>query len=209
MTLNNDILKRFSEYPVFTYADVKRHFGREKGKADLARTLSYLKSKDRIYTVRKGFYTATKNSMVAGFAYAPFYYGLLYAMTLRGMWTQGSKPEIMTIRKVRASTVPLFGEPDNTIFVHHMPPRYFFGYDLIKYGRLLLPVSDPEKTLIDLFHYKVRLSLQNYGGLLRASNAPKLKAYLSKYDGHTAAAVTNFVKEYKRPADSGKLQSPY
>lgn len=143
MTLNNDILDRFSKYPVFTYGDVRRYFGRKKAeKTDLARTLSYLKSGNRIYSVRKGVYTVMKDSMVAGFAYAPFYYGLLSALTLRGLWTQGSKPEIMTIKGVRASTVSIFGERDNTVFVHHVPLRYFFGYGMLGCGKLMLPVSD-------------------------------------------------------------------
>lgn len=210
MEINKEILKKFSTYPTFTYRDVKLYLrGKSQGKTNTARLLSYLKSRGKIYTIRKGVYSTTRDSTVSGFAHIPFYYGLLSALTIRGLWTQDSRLEIMTIKRVRSSSEMIFGDKDNKVFLHHVPMKYFFGFDLVLYGKFTVPVSDPEKTLIDLFYYRKKLSIQNYSGLLMAVNLRKLNHYLKKYDAHTMAVVKNFVKKYKRLADSKKLESSY
>ena len=210
MPISNEIISHFAKYPVFTYRDVELYLkGKGKRTGNLPRTISYLKSSGRLYTIRKGSYTLKRDSAVAGFAFTPFYYGLLSALTIRDLWTQDSRPEILTLRKVRNSRMHIFGDPKNTIFVHHVPAKYFFGFEVIGYAGLKVPVSDPEKTLIDLFYYKVRLSIQDYGGLLKAIDRRKLAEYLKFYDKHTSVSVTNFIKRYKHQADSGEMQSPY
>jgi hypothetical protein len=113
------------------------------------------------------------------------------------------------MKRVRASAVQIFNDPEDLIFLHHIPAKYFFGFDTIKYGRLTVPVSNPEKTLIDLFYYKTRLAIQNYDGLLRVLNRSKLAGYLKRYDTHTKVSVENFVKKYKPLADSEKLRNNY
>lgn len=210
MTISREILEKFSEYPVFRYGDVERYLkGERRRTGDLARIIAYLKKTGRIRTVVKGVYTVAGDSMVSGFAYSPFYYGLLSALTIRELWTQNSRPEIMTVKSVRASKVQIFGDADDLVFVHHIPARYFFGYDVVKYGKLSVPVSNPEKTLIDLFYYKVRLPIQDYGDLLRAVSKKKLNTYLKAYDRRIAVAVQNFVKKYKTPASLRRLQERY
>jgi predicted transcriptional regulator of viral defense system len=210
MEISNEIIKRFHTYPVFTYRDVELFLkGKTHVGTHVARSLSYLKSRGRIFTVKKGFYATVKDSSVSGFAHSPFYYGLLFALTIRGMWTQHSKPEIMTVGRIRSSKEAIFGDKTNVVFLHHVPIKYFFGFDAVKHGNFTVPVSDPEKTLIDLFYYRKRLSIQNYSGLLMAVNVSKLNRYLKRYDSHTIAVVKNFIKKHKHSADSKKLESPY
>lgn len=210
MTIVRDITEHFSDYPVFTSRDLKLYFKARKLKmSNLSRLISYMKSNGKLYAVKSGAYTFKKDIMVAGFAYNPFYYGLLSALTIRELWTQNSKPDILTVRKIRTSTANIFSDKKEVVFVHHIPTKYFFGFDTFKYGALKIPVSDPEKTLIDLFYYKVRLPIQNYNGLLRAINRKKVRGYLKRYDRRTATIVTNFIKKYKGLADAGKLASPY
>ena len=210
MTIVNEISKHFADYPVFTSRDIMlylRRGGRKPG--NLTRLISYMKSSGKLYAVKKGVYSFRKDNMLSGFAYSPFYYGLLSAMTVREMWTQHSRPEIMTVRKVRKSRTHIFGDEGDVVFIHHIPPKYFFGYDIVKYGQLKIPVSDPEKTLIDMFYYRVKLPLQDYSGLLKAVNYRKVRKYLRAYGRRTSTLVLGFLKEYKPLADSGKLESPY
>jgi len=210
MTIVKEIATHFANYPVFTYRDVKLYIeGNRRSVKNLPRLISYMKSTGVISSIRKGAYTFNKDIMVAGFAYSPFYYGLLSALTIRELWTQNSKPEIMTLRKVRNSKSYVFEEKNNIVFLHHVPVKYFFGFDTVNYGKLKVPVSNPEKTLIDLFHYKVKLPIQNYSGLLRAVNKKRLDEYLKMYNKRIAETVLNFVKKYKAKADSGRLESPY
>ncbi len=210
MTIVKEIIDKFSEYPTFTHRDLILYFSQKKMKpANLTRLISHIKQSGKIYTLRKGIYTFKKDDMVSGFSYNPFYYGMLSALTIRELWAQNSRPEIITIKKVRATRVKIFNDSEDVIFVHHIPARYFFGFDIVKYGALKLPVSDPEKTLIDLFYYKIKLPIQNYDKLLQSINIGKVHKYSEAYDAHTAKAVLGFVNKYKRLADSGRLSSPY
>jgi len=207
MTVGQDILKKFANYPAFSYRDVRTYLHGRHGSRQLSRTLSYLKSKRRIFALRNGVYTVHKDGSVSGFGYGPFYYGLLYALTIRDLWTQNAEPEIMTLRRVRKSRVMIFGKQGIHVSVHHSVPRHFFGFDILRYGEIDIPVSDPEKTLIDLFYYNIRLPIQSYGPLLEKINRKKLMGYLEKYDNHTKKAVMNFIQKYKPVAKS--LESPY
>lgn len=204
-----DIISHFNDWPVFTYRDAKLYCANHGESKNLARTLSYMKSKGMLYSVRKGTYSFKNDDMVAGFSYAPFYYGLLSALSMRELWTQNARPEIITMKSVRRSGISIFGDKERTAFLHHIPAKYFFGFDILQYGSLKLPVSDPEKTLIDLVYYKIRLPIQNYSGLLKAVRASKVQGYLKAYDPHTRSAVMNFMKAHRRSAVAGKLDSGY
>ena len=173
-----EIIDHFSEYPAFSYRDVVLYLrSRKLPTRNITRLLSYMKSNGKIYAVKKGVYTLIKDDMVAGFAYPPFYYGLLSALTIRELWTRNSKPEVITLRKVRKSKVQIFGSSGSIAFIHHIPAKYFFGFDIVTYGKLRVPTSDPEKTLIDLFYYKVGLPIQNLSQLLKAIDKRKLETY--------------------------------
>jgi hypothetical protein len=205
----NELASKFRTYPAFTYREAKIYLdGIGENTKNLARTISYLKKNGRIASLGKGVYTYNKDSPVIGFGYSPFYYGLLYAMSIREFWTQDSRPELVTIRPVRRTRLKT---PDESvvIFAHHISADRFFGFDFIKYGDFIVPVSDAEKTLIDLFYFRVRLPLQEYGKVLKSVNVTKLRKYISKYDTKTGSAVLKFVKKYKRLADEGKLESPF
>ncbi len=205
MTLSADIIKKFSSYPAFRYRDVKIHF---RNKKNLARTLSHLKTSGRVHSIVKGAYTTKNDRAVTGFAFEPFYYGLLYALTIKELWTQIARPEAVTLKRVKKTNVKTFDNTD-IIRLHHSRPKYFFGFDIIKYNGINIPVSDPEKTLIDLFFYKTTLPIQEYNNLLKSINTRKLNNYLKNYDRHTQTTVTNFIKKHIKKAKTGKLENPY
>ena len=208
MTLADSILKKFSGYQVFTYGDVRRAFWLKENGRDFARTLSYLKKSGRLHGVVKGVYTTRADTLAAGFAFQPFYYGLRYALTIMDAWTAMPIPELVTLKRVKAAKITVF-DGSARIMLHHSRPAYFFGFSIMEQGGMRIPVSDPEKTLIDLFFYKVRLPIQNYSGILNMVERKKLLEYLKAYDGHTRAAVANFVRRYLSKAKKGRIESPY
>lgn len=207
MNKGQKILAKFADYPTFTYRDVCTYLGTGSKRSNLSRILSYLKSRGKIFALKNGVYTARKNDVIVGFGFSPFYYGLLYALTIRELWTQNAEPEIITLKRVRRSKVTLFGKDQHMASLHHCKPKHFFGFDIVKYGGINVPVSDPEKTLIDIFYYKVRLPIQSYALLLEAVKVRKIRAYLKKYDVRTKTAVLDFISKYKGAAKS--LESPY
>ncbi len=207
MTTGQEILKKFADYPAFSYRDVQTYFQGRHRTQQLSRTMSYLKSRGKVFTLRKGMYTLRKDGAVSGFGFSPFYYGLLYALTIRDLWTQNAEPEIITLKRVRRSKLSLFGSQGTHATVHHSQPKHFFGFEILNYNGIDVPVSDPEKTLIDLFYYNIRLPIQSYGLLLGKINRRKVLDYLKRYDNHTRKAVANFILKYQSRAKS--LESPY
>ena len=204
-----ELKRKFESYPAFTFRDAKSYLeGIGVNTKNLARSLAYLKKTSNIVTLVRGVYTYNKDGLVIGFGYSPFYFGLLYAMSLRGFWTIESRPELITVRPVRRTRVQMVNNKI-TVSVHHISGDRFFGYDFVKYGQFKVPVSDAEKTLIDLFYFRVRLPVQDYSIMLKLLRIGKLKKYLSRFDPKTRAAVLEFVHKYKRLADKGRLESPY
>ncbi|EQD66731.1 transcriptional regulator, partial [mine drainage metagenome] len=86
-------------------------------------------------------------------AFLPFYYGLEDALSLRGFWEQETNPVIITPRKVR-NGVRQFDS--RNYVVRRIDRKMFFGYTFVNYEEFYIPVSDTEKTLIDLIILTLR-----------------------------------------------------
>ena len=210
----NEILKHFRSYNIFTAADArlflrKMHRGNTRLSNETVQvTLSRMVNSGKLYSVTKGIFSTTNRTEVSGFAFAPFYYGGLSALMIRSLIDDQVAMEIMTTKKIRKTNVMIF-DHSISVILHHIPNRLYFGFDDIAYGSIVIPVSNPEKTLIDLFFYKIKLSLPDYSELLRTIDRSKVTSYLSKYDQHTQKTVNNFLNRYKTKADKGELESGY
>ncbi len=205
----NELQARFKDWPVFTTSDAylllkSKH---KVSKSTVQVTISRMTSSGRLFRVSKGAFSFKNNSVVAGFSYSPFYYGGLCALMIQDLIDDQVIMEVMTTRSIRRKMSESFN--DTRLILHHISKKHFFGFRNLQYGGLTVPVSDPEKTLIDLFHYRLRLSIQDYGDLLKAISRRKVQKYLEAYDRHTKTTVLNFVRKYKPPADRGELTNPY
>jgi len=56
----------------------------------------------------------------------------------------------------------------------------FFGFDFVSYSGMFVPVSDIEKTLIDLVYFREPLSKEVLKELNKRIDQKKLKKYLSR-----------------------------
>lgn len=211
MKLGDKIIGAFKDFKTFTLADVRILLS-EKNKNISDRTirvtLSRMAKAHRIYKVTKGAFSLKKRDEFAGFAFSPFYYGGLAALMIRDLIDDQVKMEVMTTRLVKKSLLEIYGGKSRMV-LHHIPKKYYFGFEDARYGDIIVPVSDPEKTLVDLFYYKIRMSIQDYAELLKIITLSKLRSYLKVYDNHTKTTVLNFVKKYKKLAETGKLDNPY
>lgn len=211
MTIANDIINTFKTYKTFTSGDVRILMkSRHKKVSDklLQVSLSRMVKEGVIYTVIKGVFSTQMRDDITGFAFSPFYYGGLAALMMRDLIDDQVKIEVMTTRTVKRSYQAIYGGKSK-IILHHIPTKYYFGFSDLKYGDITVPVSDPEKTLIDIFYYQIALSVRDYAEVLKRLNAGVLNKYLKHYDRHTRTAVIAFVKKYKPIADSGELENPY
>ncbi len=176
--------------PVMTLQELKATL-KFKGikPAYLKRLINYLIKRREIIRITKGVYTFHDDITVAGFAFRPFYYGLENALTLRGLWEQGTNPMILTPRNVRTG-IRKFGSGNYSIF--RIKKQLFFGYDLIKYYDFWIPVSDYEKTLIDLVYFKRYIRKDVAYEIRKRINKKKLNHYLKTYPPDTRKEVLLF-----------------
>lgn len=163
--------------------------------------------KGLLYKVVNGFYTTKRDEILACNAFQPFYYSLQTAMSLRDIpfWTQEAHASICTTRRVRKSTVSVYGKGSGyKVFAHHLPQRYFFGYGVVSdptYGKML--VATPEKVLIDMVYLGIKESGQAYAALSRAISPRRLARYLAAYDARTKKSVLGVYRSHRDEVPAG------
>ncbi len=161
--------------PIFTARDVAAMVG-DRGYALLL--LHNLAAKGEIHRVARGRYSRLDDPVLAVFAFAPAYLGLQEALSLRGEWEQETNVVLVTSGKAAPGVREVLG---SKVVVHRVAPKYFFGFDHVPYGEFDVPVSDLEKTLIDLVYFRESPGPDALGGLLERADREVLDGYLGRY----------------------------
>ncbi len=189
----NRIRENFKPMPFFTARDVKIVLSEYKISAGYARALlKNLVKKGEIKRLAKGVYTFHDDVLVSGFAFYPFYYGLQEALSLWNLWEQETNPVIITPRKVRQGMRPVLGA---RVFVRRIRRKMFFGFESIKYYEWWIPVSDPEKTLIDFVYFKEPLYDEVLREIKKVLRKDVLNSYLKRCPAYLNKRVLNLVKK--------------
>ena len=168
--------------PVFDTKSATRIIG-DRDYAQLL--LNLLMRNGEIRRVTKGYYTVHEDPSLLVYCLKPAYLGLQDAMSFHNLWEQETNPIILTARKVRTGTRNVLG---GNAIVRRISPRHFFGYEHLRQGDLLLPVSDIEKTFIDMAYFR-EIRKDMLPEFRRKMDRKKLKAYLKKYDRRFAGRV--------------------
>lgn len=157
--------------------------------------------------ITKGWYSVTDDPVVGVFAFRPAYLGLQEALSLRNLWEQETNVVIVSASKVRPGVRDIMG---STAVVRRIKPEHFFGFDYIAYGDIFLPVSDAEKTLIDLVYFGDLPGKDVLESLMRDADRRKLREYLLRYtEGFRAKfdnALSDSGRSDGRPSASGRPQ---
>jgi predicted transcriptional regulator of viral defense system len=172
ITKIRDFIKRTS---VFSSKDIER-IVKDKNYAHLI--LNKLTKKGEIFRLAKGFYSAFNDPTFSVFCFKPSYLGLYDALSLRNLWEQETNTTIITTKRVRAGIRKIL---ETNVIVKRIKSKYFFGFDYIKYDNLYIPVSDLEKTLIDLVYFKKPFTWQILKNLKNKINKKKILKYLKAY----------------------------
>ncbi|MHA1853248.1 MAG: type IV toxin-antitoxin system AbiEi family antitoxin domain-containing protein [Candidatus Heimdallarchaeaceae archaeon] len=133
--------------PVFRTKDVELII---KNKNYTYLILHNLLKRGEIKRITKSWYSWQDDPTLTVFCFKPAYIGLQEALSIYNLWEQETNVVIITPRKVRSGIREFFG---TNIIIHRISPKYFFGFDYLKYGDFFIPVSDIEKTLIDLVYF--------------------------------------------------------
>ena len=168
-----------NDFPTFTMSDIRLLLKSNGVSYAYVRLMLHnLIKKGEIIQLTKGIYTFHHDVVVVGFAFRPFYYGLEDALMLRGLSGQGTNFIVMTTQNVRTGVRTFSGR---NYVINRIRSEHFFGYDLIKYGEFWIPVSDVEKTVIDMIHFNGGIRDELWPGILKVLKMKKLREYLKGY----------------------------
>lgn len=192
MKYKKQLYDNFKKSRVFSLRDVRILFNDKGISKNYSKVLmSNLLKDKKIYKITNGKYTFQEDIMCVGFAFSPFYYGLQEALSLHNLHEQETNAIIITTNKIK----PGIREIMNTnVYLRRIDKKYFFGYDFIKYYDIEIPVSDIEKTLIDLVYYKENISKDVIFEIKKKIDLTKLTTYLQKYPKNIQEKVLNLIK---------------
>jgi len=173
-----EVRKKFGDKPAFTARDLKNLL-REKGATNqYIQLLTHnLRKTGELKRITRGTYTFRDESQTVGFAFQPFYYGLQDALSLHNVWEQETNPVVITPRKIRPGTRKF---QETNYSVRHVSRKMFFGFEPMKYYDLWIPVSTPEKTLIDFAWFKQKLLKETLDEIKPRIRREILEEYLKR-----------------------------
>ncbi len=190
----HDIRELFKESPVVTISSLKRYFPK-KNKKYLYLLIHNLLKKREIYQITKGYYTIYEDPMLAFYCFKPSYLGLQDALSIHNLWEQETIPIIITTRKVRQGIRSIQGM---NVLIKRINKHYFFGFDYVKQGDFHVPVSDIEKTFIDLLYFKQNIEKEVLNALKKKIARTKLKQYLKPYPPFFKRKVMQLLERKKK-----------
>jgi predicted transcriptional regulator of viral defense system len=178
MKYAKELRQHFSKKPVFSVRDINNFFSKKKISSNYANVLlNHLLKREEIFRIARGTYSFCTNPNVVAFAIQPSYFGLQDALSLHSFWNQGTIPILITPRKIRPGLRKVVG---TNVLVKRISRKMFFGIEMIKYSDFWIPVSNPEKTLIDFFYFNEPLDRQTLKKILKKINKKKFSEYLKK-----------------------------
>lgn len=181
---------RIREYakrtPVFDTKSVIRLIGNAEYSYLL---LNQLVKKEEIRRLTKGYYTVHEDPSLFVYCIKPAYLGLQDAMSFHNLWEQETNPIILTTRKIRPGVRKVLG---SNIIIRRISIIHFFGYGYFKQGDFLLPVSDIEKTFIDMVYFN-EIRKDTVKVFRSRLNRKRILYYLKKYDKRLATKVLGFI----------------
>lgn len=186
-----DIEQFISRSPVVSYRSIDRIVRNRKNvKQYVKQLVRNLIRKGRLKPLAKGYYTVHDEVPLAVFCFQPAYLGLQDALSYHNLWEQETVPVIITTRKVRTGLRTILG---SNVLIRHVEQKYYFGIEHMTGEQWALPYSDVEKTLIDLVHFKQRISPEVWKEFRKRIDHKKLKKYLLFYPQRTRKLVRKIV----------------
>ncbi len=187
-----EFMDHFRDRKYFSIKDAELFLMQGGASKDYARLMLYnLRKKGEIKRLKRGYYSFDEDLDIVGFIFEPFYYGLQEALSLQGLWEQGTNPVIITTRKVRTGMRSILGR---NIIIRHIQKKMFFGYEPKRVKDRFMPVSDIEKTLIDFVYFKSALPDDVLREIIKRLDRNKLERYLKKTNKYTRDGVNRLLK---------------
>lgn len=179
----------FKESPVVSLSSLKRFIKKNSDYAYLL--INNLLKKGEIKRITKGYYTIHDDPSLAVFCFKPAYLGLQDALSIHALWEQETNPVIITSRKIRRGIRKIFS---HNVILRNINSKYFFGFEYKKEGHFYFPVSDVEKTFIDMIYFNEHLDNDVIKEFNKRINKGRLKNYLKRYPKRFKDKVSSIAK---------------
>ena len=152
--------------------------------------VDHLLKRGEMWRITRGYYTVHEEPSLLVYCLKPAYLGLQDAMSFHDLWEQETNPIIITARKVRTGVREVLGQ---NVWVRRISPKYLFGYDYLASGEFLFPVSDVEKTLIDMVYFGEMKedTVKRFRGEI---DRKKMERYLKKYGRRFRGKILEILK---------------
>lgn len=173
LTIIKDFIKKT---PVFHISSLQKIVGLESTYTDLI--LHILVKKGELFRLTKGWYATKDDPTFAVFCFKPAYLGLQQALSIHNLWDQETNTIILTTKIVREGIRPLF---HGNVLVKRIPLLLFFGVSYLSYGDSYVPVSDKEKTFLDLLYFDQPIDREVLHEFRKTIDHKKLRNYLTNY----------------------------
>ena len=174
-----DIRNFFKKNNIVDINSLKRFIQKQNGNEKyIYLMINNMIKKGEIKRVTRGYYSINDDPIISVFCFKPSYIGLQSALSIHNLWEQETIPIIITTGKIRQG---IRSVNENNVMLHRISPRYFFGIDYTKEGNIYIPVSDIEKTFIDLIYFKQKIDKGLLKEFKKRINKKKLINYARKY----------------------------
>ena len=162
--------------PVVSLSSLKKIIG--KNKDYVYPMLNNLVKHGELQRITKGAYSMFDDPILIVFCLKPAYLGLQEALSLHNLWEQETNVVLLTTKIVRKGVRSVFG---NNVIVKRLPPAYFFGFEYKQYVDWYVPVSDIEKTFIDMIYFQQPMDNDLIKQFKKRIDSKKLRMYLQRY----------------------------
>src|SRR3989344_3575180 len=136
--------------------------------------------------ITRGNNSIHDDPLLFAFCLKPAYLGLQEALSIHHLWEQETNVILLTPRKVRTGMRTVFG---SHILIRRIKPDHFFGFEYQEYGNWYVPVSDLEKTFIDLAYFNQPLDKKLLQTFRKKLNRNQLRKYLTRYPARIAHKI--------------------
>lgn len=171
-----------------------KNFIRNRGgnKSYVYLLLNNMLKKGEINRITRGCYSLHEDPIISVFCFKPSYIGLQSALSAHNLWEQETIPTIISVKKVRQGIRKV---NEDNVMIHRISPKYFFGIEYFKEGDFHVPISDVEKTLIDMIYFNQPLSDSLMKSFKDKLDKKKLDKYLKKYSKRFRGMVKDALNE--------------
>ncbi len=169
----------FKKSPVVSFSSISRIVRfKQYTKQYTKQLIRNLILKGKVKRLTKGYYTQHDEISLSVFCFKPSYLGLQDALSIHNLWEQEAVPVIITTKQIRPGIRRVMG---SNILLRRINKKYLFGFEYKRVGDFYAPVSDIEKTFIDMVYFNEQLSEETRKNMIKNLNSKKLNSYLRVY----------------------------